>query len=134
MDGLQAAILLAKLPHLEKWTNTRIEYADAYGRLLESPQLLVPRVREGCRHVFHLYVVRSGRRTELIRHLEENGIETAIHYPQALPFLPCYSDRGHDPALFPNALRNQSEILSLPLFPEMSLEQIRRVANAIHSI
>jgi dTDP-4-amino-4,6-dideoxygalactose transaminase len=96
--------------------------------------LELPKVREGCRHVFHLYVVKTKEREELIRLFNEKGIETAIHYPRALPFLPCYADRRHEPARFPVAYRNQSEILSLPLFPEMTVEQIEAVASVAHSL
>jgi dTDP-4-amino-4,6-dideoxygalactose transaminase len=134
LDGLQAAILLAKLPYLENWTLARIGHAQTYDRLLPSDRLELPKVREGCRHVFHLYVVKTKEREELIRLFNEKGIETAIHYPRALPFLPCYADRRHEPARFPVAYRNQSEILSLPLFPEMTVEQIEAVASVAHSL
>ena len=133
LDGLQAAVLLAKLPHLEEWTDARISLAGMYGRLMEASDVTLPSVRPGCRHVFHLYVIRTRRREELMRRFSELEVETAIHYPYALPFLPCYAHRGFKPEDFPVAYRNQSEILSLPLYPEMTKEQLEAVASVIHS-
>jgi dTDP-4-amino-4,6-dideoxygalactose transaminase len=134
MDGMQAAILSAKMPHLEKWTDLRIAHAGRYNHLIHSADVKVPSTREGCRHVFHLYVIRVREREAVMRMLAENGIETAIHYPRALPFLPCYADRGYLPAHFPVAFKNQSEILSLPLFPEMTDQQIGTVASLLDAL
>jgi dTDP-4-amino-4,6-dideoxygalactose transaminase len=133
LDGLQAAILSAKLPHLEKWTKARIANADTYDKLLSDVGMALPVTREGCRHVFHLYVIRSEQRDALAAYLKKEGIETAVHYPTALPFLPCYGDRGFMPEDFPVAFHNQSRILSLPMFAELSREQLEKVASAVLS-
>lgn len=132
LDGLQAAILSVKLPHLRGWTRRRQEIAATYDRLLaELPGVTRAFAAPGREHVFHLYVIRHERRDELARHLASCGIQTVINYPLALPFLPAYSRLGHAPSDFPNAHHNQSRILSLPIFPEMSPPQIDAVVQAI---
>jgi dTDP-4-amino-4,6-dideoxygalactose transaminase len=133
LDGLQAAILSAKLPHLEQWTESRIAHAETYSRLLADSGMTVPVTRDGCRHVFHLYVIRSEQRDALASHLKDAGIDTAVHYPTALPFLPCYRERGFRPEDFPVAFHNQSRILSLPMYAELSAEQLEQVASVILS-
>lgn len=134
LDGLQAAVLSAKLPHLASWTARRQEIATEYGRLLAGIDgLTLPSVAAGREHVWHLYVVRHAQRDGLARHLAQRGIQTVINYPVALPFLPAYRRFGHTPADFPVAHRHQSEVLSLPIFPEMSAAQLAAVADAIRS-
>jgi dTDP-4-amino-4,6-dideoxygalactose transaminase len=128
MDGLQAAILSAKLPHILDWTSSRIEKAKWYESALKGiPQLVLPSVRPNSKHTFHLYVIRAQRRDELASYLKENGIETAIHYPTPLPLLPAYAKRGFTGAQFPVASKYQYEILSLPIYPELTLEQVQYI-------
>jgi len=131
LDGLQAAILLAKLPHLEQWTEARIAVAKKYDARLEETGIAIPKVKKNYRHVFHLYVTRVEDREDLQQKLSERGIETAIHYPTALPFLPCYSHRGFNPDNFPVAWEYQHQILSLPLYPEISDDAINFVSAAL---
>lgn len=131
MDGLQAAVLSVKLPHLESWTEARIQHANDYDRLLADSNLVLPQVIDGGRHVFHLYVVRSSQRDLLLRHLSDQGIGVGIHYPTALPFLECYVERGYQPEDFPVAHRVTQEILSLPMFAELTLEQQDYVASTL---
>ena len=134
LDGLQAAILSVKLPHLTGWTRRRQELAASYQGLLEGIDGLgLPVTAHGREHVFHLYVIQHEKRDALARHLNRLGIQTVISYPTALPFLPAYARFGHQPADFPNAYRNQSRILSIPIFPEMTEEQIATVADAVSS-
>jgi dTDP-4-amino-4,6-dideoxygalactose transaminase len=133
LDGLQAAILSAKLPHLEKWTETRISNAFIYDQLLQGSNLELPLSKENYRHVFHLYVVRISEREMLQKKLALAGIETAIHYPTALPFLPCYASKNYHHFEFPVAYSYQDKILSLPMFAELSKEQINYIANNIFS-
>lgn len=133
LDGLQAAILSAKLPHLEEWTTARINNAAQYTKLLQGSSVKTPIVKAGYKHVYHLYVIKTAHRKELIELLKENDIETAIHYPTALPFLPCYANRNYRPEDFPVAFANQSQILSIPLFAELSAEQIGRITSLVHS-
>lgn len=131
LDGLQAAILKAKLPYLQKWTNARINNAAIYTELLHGAGVSLPKVKEGYVHVFHLYVIKSAERDLLMNHLKNSEIETAIHYPTALPLLKCYEQRNYNEQDFPNAFQNQSKILSLPLFPELTREQIQYVCDNI---
>lgn len=132
MDGLQAAILSVKLPHLLDWTRRRQIIAAEYDRRLGViPGVTVPPVAADREHVYHLYVIRHEHRDALARHLASRGIQTVINYAVALPFLPAYARFEHDSREFPNAYANQSRILSLPMFPEMTAEQIDWVVEAI---
>lgn len=131
LDGLHAAILSAKLPHLDSWNQGRNAVAAAYTAGLEGLDIDTPKIKTGCYHAFHLYVVRTSHRDALSGHLKSSGIETAIHYPTALPFLPCYAHLGYKASDFPVAFANQSRILSLPIFAEMTPLMIGRVLDAI---
>jgi len=132
LDGLQAAILSVKLPRLPAWTARRQEIAAEYGkRLAGIDSLRVPAVAEHREHVYHLYVVRHPERDRLAAHLAQQGIQTVINYPVALPFLPAYSRLNHRPEDFPQAYANQAQILSLPIFPEMTQSQLSTVVQAI---
>lgn len=132
MDGLQAAILSVKLPHLREWTAKRREVAQRYDQALAGlPGIQLPEIADGRTHVYHLYVIRSERRDALREHLKARGIATVLNYPKALPFYPAYDYLGHKPDDFPNAHANQQRILSLPIFPEMTEEQQRHVTGAL---
>jgi dTDP-4-amino-4,6-dideoxygalactose transaminase len=132
MDGLQASILTAKLPHLATWTHARQRLAAAYDRLLAGVgDLQMPAVAAGREHVYHLYVIRTARRDGLRAHLAEAGIATQIHYPKALPFCPAYAHLGHAPEDFPVAYSNQARILSLPIYPEMSSGMVEHIADQV---
>lgn len=132
LDGLQAALLSAKLPHVATWTAARQAAARTYERLLAGiGDLRLPDTRDGATHVFHLYVIQTDRRDDLKAFLAERGVETAIHYPTALPLLPAYRYLGVDPGMFPCAARMQSRILSLPIYPELSTDMMTYVAASI---
>lgn len=131
MDTLQAAILLAKLPHLELWTQQRIMHAALYNELLKDAKVIIPIVKNKYSHVFHLYVIRTENREALQSYLSERGVETAIHYPTALPLLPCYNNYGYKSQDFPVAHHNQSRLLSLPMYAELNKEQIKYTAELI---
>jgi dTDP-4-amino-4,6-dideoxygalactose transaminase len=132
MDGLQAAILNAKLPHLPAWTAARCRVATCYNDLLEDVgDVITPTVETDRDHVYHLYVIRTENRDALREHLSEAGISTVLNYPKALPFYPAYAYLGHVSKDFPAAYFNQSRILSLPIYPEMPEETITQIANTI---
>jgi len=132
LDGLQAAILSAKLPHLADWTLARQDAAKLYDAGLNQVEdVVVPEVAADRTHVYHLYTIRHPRRDALAAHLGANGVQTAINYPVALPFLPAYGRLGHRPEQFPNAYRAQSQILSLPMFAEITPEQQRAVIDLV---
>jgi dTDP-4-amino-4,6-dideoxygalactose transaminase len=132
MDGLQAGILNAKLPHLPAWTAARRRVATCYNELLEDVgDVITPTVKSDRDHVYHLYVIRTENRDALREHLSQASISTVLNYPKGLPFYPAYAYLGHVPKNFPAAYFNQSRILSLPIYPEMPEEAITHVANVI---
>lgn len=124
LDGLQAAILNVKLPYLAAWTLARQALARDYdARLAGVGDLVLPAVAEGREHVYHIYAVRTRHRDALRAHLSARGIQSQLNYPVALPFLPAYRRFGHTPANFPVAHAHQSQVLSLPLYPEITPAQ-----------
>ena len=134
LDELQAAVLLVKLNYLDRWTKARQDNAARYDRLIEHAEIAefvtTPIAKEG-RHIFNQYVIRVQRRDELQSYLAEQGIRTAIYYPLALHEQACFADLGHDSADFPNANRAAAETLALPIFPELSGEQLEYVVARI---
>jgi dTDP-4-amino-4,6-dideoxygalactose transaminase len=132
LDALQAAILSAKLPHIHTWTEERMAHAEAYTQHLQGVgDLQLPVVRPNTRHTFHLYVIRTQKREALMNHLHAHGIQTAIHYPSLLPLLPAYLRLGHKPDDFPVGSTYQQQILSLPMYPELSSEAIGYVCEKV---
>lgn len=134
LDGMQAAILSAKLPHLPAWTQARQEAAKIYDAgLNQIEDVVVPQVAAGRTHVYHLYTIRHPRRDALAAHLNANGVQTAINYPTALPFLAAYGRFKHRPEQFPHAHRDSGSILSLPMFAEITPDQQRMVVDLIRA-
>ena len=132
LDGLQAAILSVKLPYLQSWTAARQRIAARYTAMLDGVgDIKTPVIAPGRTHVFHLYVIRTARREALRSHLAKAGIATVLNYPKALPFYPAYSYLKHRPEDFPRAAANQDQILSLPIYPEMTDAMIEYVAAEI---
>ena len=134
LDGLQAAILSAKLPHLSAWTESRRKNAKLYNELLTGiSSIETPVEAAEVKSVYHLYVIRvkNGLRSQLQQHLKNMGVSTGIHYPIALPALSAYSYLNHRDGDFPTAISASKEILSLPMFPELNEEQIRYTAGII---
>ncbi|HEU5080707.1 MAG TPA: DegT/DnrJ/EryC1/StrS family aminotransferase [Opitutaceae bacterium] len=134
MDGIQGAVLNVKLPHLTKWTEARRRVAKRYDELLAGiGDIITPKVAAGRDHVYHLYVIRTKRRDALKKHLADAGITTVLNYPKALPFYPAYAYLGHKPEQFPSAVAHQSQILSLPIYPELTDDMIKYVAEQIRA-
>jgi dTDP-4-amino-4,6-dideoxygalactose transaminase len=132
LDGLQAAILLAKLPHLASWTEARRRVARRYTALLEGiRKIQTPKVAPSRDHVYHLYVIRTDERDELRRYLTAAGVATVLNYPRALPFYPAYAYLHHDPEDFPVAHADQSRILSVPIFPEIADAMISYICDKV---
>ena len=134
LDGLQAAILNVKLKHLEKWTERRRAVANRYKDLLKGTPVMMPVEAEGMRHVYHLFVARVTHREAAMAELKSRGIETGIHYPIALPNLMAYRYLGHTPEDFPIATKYSKEIISLPMFPELTEDQLQYVCDQIKNI
>ena len=130
LDEMQAAILRAKLPHLEGWNEERRRKAALYDGLLRGVAL--PHQADYARHVYHLYVIRSGRRNDLQRHLAHEGVGSLIHYPVPVHLQEAYRDLGLQRGDLPETERAAEEILSLPLYPELADEAIAQVAEAVN--
>lgn len=131
LDGLQASILSVKLKHLEKWTNNRILIANYYlDRLKNIPQIKLPKIELGTKHVFHLFVISVEKRAELINFLAKSGVETGIHYPIALPKLEAYKYAGLSEAdLFIN--KNDGKLLSLPIGDHITIDDAEFVCTKV---
>ena len=122
MDALQAAILRAKLPYLESWTEARRAGAARYDRLLAGVDVEPPSAAPNVRHVYHLYVVRSRERDALLARLRQNGVGAGIHYPIPLHRQPAYEALGYGNISLPHTERAAAEVLSLPIYPEIQEE------------
>jgi dTDP-4-amino-4,6-dideoxygalactose transaminase len=132
LDGIQAAVLSTKLPHLESWSEARRRNARLYTDLLSDVEgVTTPLEAEDVVPVYHLYVVRVANREALQKHLAERGVATAIHYPISLPSLQAYAYLGHVPADFPVANGQMGELLSLPMYPELTEAMIRYTVDCI---
>jgi len=132
LDEMQAAILSAQLPHLESWNRRRREIAALYSKAISHPAVILPRQQEESRHVFHLYVVRCQARDALRRHLADHGIGTQIHYPVPCHLQNAYRDLGVPAGSHPVAERCAAEVLSLPIYPELSDEEVLYVSETIN--
>ena len=132
MDGIQAAILSVKLPHIADWNQKRYHNALLYNELLADVEdIVTPIIRPNAKHIFHLYVIRTPKRDQLPEYLQDHGISTGIHYPTALPFLKAYAYLGNSLEDFPVAYQYQGEILSLPMYPELTSDAVHFVCNTI---
>jgi dTDP-4-amino-4,6-dideoxygalactose transaminase len=133
LDEMQAAVLRLKLPYLDGWNELRRAHAAEYAQLLSGlPGLTLPQAAAYAEHVYHLYVVRLPRRDELKAYLAERGIGTGIHYPIPCHLQPAFAHLGYSPGDLPVTERIAGEILSLPMYPELTGEQRAYVAGAIH--
>jgi len=132
LDTVQAAVLLAKLPHLADWSARRRQHAAYYSAALaQLPQVRLPVVESNNEHIFHQYTVRAERRDALQAHLKSKGIGTAIYYPVPLHLQNCFSSLGYKRGALPEAERAAAEVLSLPVYPELSRDQLDYVIEAI---
>lgn len=131
LDEIQAAVLRVKLKHLDEWTRIRREYAALYSRHLTGLPVKTPVEIDGAKHVFHLYVIRSSNRDALLKYLKEKGILCSVHYPLPLHLQKAYRDLGYAEGDFPVSERCAKEVLSLPLYPEMTREEVKIVIRAL---
>jgi len=134
LDTLQAVILTVKLKHLTAWTKKRISNAQCYkDNLNDLKSISLPVVRRGTVHSFHLFVILAKQRDKLKEFLEKNSVQTLIHYPLALPFEPAYNYLKHSEEDFPVSVSLQKSVLSLPIYSELTEEQINYVSDLIRS-
>lgn len=131
LDNLQAAILRVKLHYLDQWIEARRKWAVLYNQLFSGVNIHLPVEPPGYHHVYHLFVIRSQNRDALQTYLKEHGIGTAIHYPNPVHLQPFYSNGKDRRGQFPVAERICTEILSLPMYPELTQEQVRHVVATI---
>jgi dTDP-4-amino-4,6-dideoxygalactose transaminase len=133
LDNLQAAILLAKLPHLDKWIDARNSVAHAYALGLEGVgDLVLPTIAPEYRHAFHLFVIRTSHRDELAQHLMERNIQTGIHYPISLPKLKAYSHLGQENEQLKANIMDRT-LLSLPIGEHLSGQEVSYVIEQVKS-
>lgn len=135
MDSIQAAVLLAKMPRLEGWTERRIAIAQRYGELLWDAEMkgriVLPVIASGRRHVFHQYVVRVNNRDRVRAKLAERGISTAVFYPVPFHLQECFSGLGYSAGDFPVSEKAAQEVLALPMFPQLTDAEVVRVAEEL---
>lgn len=132
LDTIQAVVLGVKLPHLDAWNALRRQHAERYATLLAGSGVKTPTIEHGD-HVWHLYVIETEDRDDLSRRLGEQGIASGVHYPIPLHLQPAYQHLGHGPGAFPVTEQVAARILSLPMYPELTDEQITLVADAVHA-
>ncbi len=132
LDNIKAAMLRLALPWLETWNSQRRQAAQWYTERLQGVQdIVLPYVRPGCEHVFHLFVILSRQRDQLADHLAQKGIRTGLHYPYALNQLPAYAYLNQGTGSFPVAEDVCSRVLSLPLFPGITEQEVDLVCQGI---
>ncbi len=131
LDTLQAAVLGVKLPYLDGWNAGRRAAAGQFQAKLADLPLTTPATAEGCEHVFHLYVIRVENRDDLMQALAEAGVASGLHYPIPIHLLPAYEDLGYAPGDFPITEAYASEILSLPIFAELTDGQIDLITSVV---
>lgn len=134
LEGIQGAVLRVKLRHLEQWTEARRAAASRYDALLAGAGVATPRTSVDVRHVYHLYVIRTAQRQAWQDALGAQGIQTGIHYPTPVHLLPAFADLGHHSGDFPHAEQAANEVLSLPMFPELTASQCESVARAVAAL
>lgn len=133
LEGIQGAVLRVKLRHLEKWTEARRAAAGRYDHLLVGSGVGLPQQMDYARHVYHIYAVRTSDRAAMQEALNAQGVQTGIHYPFPVHLLPAFADLGYQAGQFPHAERAAQEVLSLPMFPELTPEQSALVGAAVHA-
>jgi dTDP-4-amino-4,6-dideoxygalactose transaminase/acetyltransferase-like isoleucine patch superfamily enzyme len=131
MEGIQGAILGVKLRHLEKWTEARRGHSARYNELLADAGIKLPEEVSSNRHVYHIYAIRVPQRDKFQISLTSQGVQSGIHYPVPVHLQPAYADLGHKIGDFPNSEAAANEVLSLPMFPELTHVQQDRVAKAV---
>jgi len=131
LEGIQGAVLRVKLRYLEQWTESRRAAAARYDRHLAGSGVPTPLALPHNRHVYHIYAIRTPQRQVWQDALSDKGIQTGIHYPIPVHLLPAHTDLGYSDGRFPHSERAAAEVLSLPMFPEMTFDQSDEVCRSI---
>jgi dTDP-4-amino-4,6-dideoxygalactose transaminase len=132
MENLNGAMLRVKLRHLEAWTEARCALASAYDETLADAGVAIPRRLAHVRHVYHAYTIRSTDRDRLVQQMAGAGVQTGVHYPAPIHMQPAYRDARYPAGSLPNAEAAAREVMSLPIYPEMTREQVLKVSAAVH--
>jgi dTDP-4-amino-4,6-dideoxygalactose transaminase len=132
LDALQAAVLLAKLPHLEEWSAARRRNAAYYDEVLRDvPEITTPKVDQQNVSIFNQYTLRADRRDDLQEHLRTRGVGNSIYYPLPLHLQPCFAYLGYSEGAFPESEKASREVISLPIYPELTTGQLDEVAGSV---
>ncbi len=134
LEGMQGAILRVKLKYLEQWTEARRAAAARYDRGLAGSGVRTPEAMPHNRHVYHVYAIRTKHRAAWQEALQAKGVSTGIHYPIPVHLLPAYADLGYKAGQFPHSESAADEVLSLPMFPELTAEQTDLVCRAVREL
>jgi dTDP-4-amino-4,6-dideoxygalactose transaminase len=135
LDTIQAVVLAVKARHLAEWSAARRKHAAAYGAALaEIDGVAAPETDPANEHIFHQYTVRCDRRDALVAGLKQREIGCAVYYPTPLHLQPCFADLGYREGQFPEAERASAEVLSLPVYPELTENQQAQVVDAIREV
>lgn len=132
LDSIQASILNIKLPYLGNWIQRRNKIGITYLNQIVNPKIKLPIIPQSTYHAFHLFVIRTEEREQLIQYLEQNKIGSSIHYPRALPYVKCYASCNYKPKDFPVAFKYQDKILSIPMFPELKNHEIVKIIMVLN--
>ena len=131
LDAIQAAVLQVKLKHLDDWSDARRQHARFYDEAFADTPIKVPKVREENHSIYNQYVIRTGHRDRVMRHLKERGVGCEIYYPVPLHLQRCYAFLGYKTGDFPESEAAANETLALPIYPELSEEQLSYVAECV---
>lgn len=134
LEGIQGAVLRVKLRHLETWTEARRAAAAYYDELLADSGVPTPEAMSYARHVYHVYAIRTQQRSEWQQALQAKGIQTGIHYPIPVHLLPAYADLGYSAGDFPHSEQAANEVLSLPMYAELTSKMQDEVIAALRSL
>ena len=134
LDEIHAAMLRVKLKYLEKWIGRRRNIANMYNELIKNPMIQVPKEKGYGKHAYHLYVIKCKKRDKLMGHLAKNGVGTLIHYPIPLHLQEAYKELGGKVGDCSVAESVVKQIVSLPMFPELSDEEIKKISQLINSL
>jgi dTDP-4-amino-4,6-dideoxygalactose transaminase len=134
MDGFQGAVLNVKLRHLDNWTAKRQEFAKLYRECLAGTQVRIPEDRPGCESVYHLFTPWVQDRDAVREELARRGVQTAVHYPVPVHLQKAYAYLGYTPGSLPQTEKACAEVLSMPLFPEMSRDQVVYAADTLKHV
>ena len=134
MEGMQGAILRVKLQHLEAWTDARRSHANRYHGHLADSGVWLPCEMPYNRHVYHIYAIRVQQRDDFQKALTAQGVHTGIHYPIPVHLQPAYADLGYKAGNFPHTEAAAQEVLSLPMFAELTRSQMNTVTVAVREV